>query len=70
MLDAYFGSRTSQVLRRLERRGLVERVAHMPEEGTHWVLTEDGRQQARELLVPFGARNGAAEDAPSPGASA
>ncbi len=56
MLDAYFGGRTGHVLRRLQRRGLVERVEHMPEEGAHWVLTEGGREQARELLVPFGTR--------------
>jgi manganese/zinc/iron transport system permease protein len=57
MLDAYFGGRTDHVLRRLERRGLVERVRHMPEEGAHWVLTDGGRRQARELLVPFGERD-------------
>ena len=57
MLDAYFGSRTGPVLRRLERRGLVTQVVHMPEEGAHWVLTDTGRRQARELLVPFGERS-------------
>ena len=56
MIDAYFGGRTAHVLRRLERRGLVERVEHMPEEGAHWVLTDLGRRQAQELLVPFGER--------------
>ena len=56
MLDAYFGRRSAHVLRRLERRGLVERVRHMPEEGTHWVLTGTGLEQARELLQPFGER--------------
>jgi manganese/zinc/iron transport system permease protein len=56
MIDAYFGGRTAHVLRRLERRGLVHRVQHMPEEGAHWVLTEGGRDQARALLAPFGAR--------------
>jgi len=56
MLDAYFGTRTLGVLRRLERRGLVERASHMPEEGVHWVLTTAGCDQARELLVPFGTR--------------
>ena len=62
MLDAYFGSRTGHVLRRLERRGLVARVTHMPEEGAHWVLTESGRRQARELLVPFGERRSGAQE--------
>ena len=56
MLDAYFGRRSAHVLRRLERRGLVERVRHMPEEGTHWVLTDVGQEQARTLLQPFGER--------------
>jgi len=56
MLDTYFGGRTGDVLRRLRRRGLVERVDHMPEEGAHWVLTPAGQAQARELLVPFGGR--------------
>jgi manganese/zinc/iron transport system permease protein len=61
MLDAYFGNRTGHVLRRLERRGLVARVSHMPEEGAHWVLTDAGRQQAVELLAPYGERRGGAE---------
>jgi manganese/zinc/iron transport system permease protein len=61
MLDAYFGARTAHVLRRLERRGLVSRAHHMPEEGTHWVLTDEGRQQARALLVPFGERDPAVD---------
>jgi manganese/zinc/iron transport system permease protein len=56
MLDTYFGRPTGDVLRRLRRRGLVERVEHMPEEGAHWVLTPAGQAQARELLVPFGDR--------------
>jgi manganese/zinc/iron transport system permease protein len=63
MLDAYVGGRTGHVLRRLERRGLVSRARHMPEEGTHWVLTADGLQQARELVTPFGERGAAANGA-------
>jgi manganese/zinc/iron transport system permease protein len=58
MLDTYFGGPTGHVLRRLRRRGLVERVDHMPEEGAHWVLTPTGQAQARELQVPFGKRPG------------
>jgi manganese/zinc/iron transport system permease protein len=61
MLDAYFGNRTGHVLRRLERRGLVARVSHMPEEGAHWVLTDAGRQQASDLLAPYGERRRGAE---------
>lgn len=56
MLDAYFGARTAGVLRRLERRGLVEQVSHMPEEGVHWVLTDLGSAQARDLRSPFDRR--------------
>ena len=58
MLDAYFGARSVAVLRRLERRGLVERVTHMPEEGIHWVLTDLGCAQARDLRAPFDRRDG------------
>jgi len=56
MLDTYFGGPTGHVLRRLRRRGLVERVEHMPEEGAHWVLTPAGQSQARALQAPFGDR--------------
>jgi manganese/zinc/iron transport system permease protein len=75
MLDAYFGGRTAHVLRRLQRRGLVERVEHMPEEGAHWLLTDAGLQQARALLEPFGTRPvdasaGAASAADAPAAEA
>lgn len=63
MLDAYFGARSAAVLRRLERRGLVERVSHMPEEGVHWVLTDLGCEQARGLRTPFDRRERAGEGA-------
>jgi manganese/zinc/iron transport system permease protein len=56
MLDTYFGGPTGHVLRRLRRRGLVEQVEHMPEEGAHWVLTNAGRQHARDLQAPYGDR--------------
>jgi manganese/zinc/iron transport system permease protein len=57
MLDTYFGGGTGHVLRRLRRRGLVERVDHMPQEGAHWVLTDAGRRAAEELGTPFGQRD-------------
>ncbi|MBZ8134272.1 metal ABC transporter permease [Afifella sp. IM 167] len=50
MLDAYHGLGTGAVLSRLEGRGLVRRTTHMPQEGPHWELTEEGRAQARESL--------------------
>jgi manganese/zinc/iron transport system permease protein len=56
MLDTYFGGSTGHVLRRLKRRGLVEQVEHMPEEGAHWVLTPAGRDHARDLQAPYGDR--------------
>ena len=54
MLDTYFGGGSAPVLRRLRRRGLVERVEHMPGEGAHWVLTDAGRRAAEQLQTPFG----------------
>lgn len=42
MLDATVGHPTGRTLRTLERRGLVERVRHRPEEGRHWRLLDAG----------------------------
>ncbi|MDN3519480.1 metal ABC transporter permease [Aquisalimonas lutea] len=50
MLDSFHGTRTQRALRQLQRRGLVEPVAHMPGEGRHWVLTEAGRREAERVL--------------------
>ena len=50
MLDSFYGVRTRWILRRLEQRGLVAPVAHMPQEGPHWALTEAGRDEARRVL--------------------
>ncbi|MFP4125681.1 MAG: metal ABC transporter permease [Alphaproteobacteria bacterium] len=46
-LDTFHGLDTRAALGRLERRGLVERVDHMPDEGPHWELTDAGRREAR-----------------------
>lgn len=54
MIDALFGTRTRQVLRRLQRRGLVDSGKHMPEEGPHWALTPAGRHHLRELSAQVG----------------
>jgi manganese/zinc/iron transport system permease protein len=51
MLNAYHGTGTASSLRRLERRGMVRRVEHMPEEGAHWRLTESGQGEAERLLA-------------------
>lgn len=46
MLNVYHGAGTGASLRRLERRGMVRRVEHMPEEGVHWRITDRGHDQA------------------------
>jgi manganese/zinc/iron transport system permease protein len=58
MVNAYYGLGTEGTLRRLEERGLVERVAHMPAEGAHWELTDAGRSEAERVLGDLGARPG------------
>ncbi|MEM7042155.1 MAG: metal ABC transporter permease [Pseudomonadota bacterium] len=56
MLDTYHGLRTRRTLRRLERRGLVTEVSHMPNEGRHWELTEAGIEEARRVLDRLGMK--------------
>lgn len=51
MLDGLYGVRTQRILRRLEQRGLVEAVEHMPGEGRHWTLTATGREEAERVLA-------------------
>lgn len=51
MLDSLYGVRTRRTLRRLEQRGLVESVQHMPGEGRHWTLTPAGREEAERVLA-------------------
>jgi manganese/zinc/iron transport system permease protein len=51
-LDSFHGLDTRAVLDRLERRGLVERVDHMPDEGPHWELTAEGRREVRRTRDP------------------
>ena len=46
MLDTYHGVGTRRALARLARLGMVRRVAHMPDEGPHWALTEAGHRRA------------------------
>lgn len=50
MLDSFFGLGTRRAMRRLEKRGLVVPVRHMPTEGPHWMLTEAGRDAACRSL--------------------
>jgi manganese/zinc/iron transport system permease protein len=49
-LDTFHGLDTHEVLERLERRGLVRRTEHMPDERLHWTLTAEGRAEARAVL--------------------
>ena len=49
MVNAFHGLDTAGTLARLERRGLVVRVPHMPDEGEHWELTEAGRLEAERM---------------------
>jgi manganese/zinc/iron transport system permease protein len=60
MVNAYYGVGTEATLQRLEERGLVERVRHMPEEGAHWELTDAGRSEAEQVLRDLGDRSGGA----------
>jgi manganese/zinc/iron transport system permease protein len=46
MLRTYHGPGTIASLLRLQRRGMVRKVPHMPEEGVHWQLTESGQREA------------------------
>lgn len=50
MISAYHGVGAGWTLARLERHGLVRRVAHMPEEGPHWELTAGGHTEAERIL--------------------
>ncbi len=54
MIDAYHGLRTRRTLKRLERRGLIVPLVHMPSEGRHWELTEAGILEARRVLDHLG----------------
>ncbi len=50
MVNAYYGVGTEAILGRLERRGFIKSVPHMPEEGPHWELTAGGRAEAERIL--------------------
>jgi len=58
MLDAYFGTPTAGLLRDLEQRGWVRRVAHRPEEGVHWALTDAGAEEAGRVPTEAGPEEG------------
>jgi manganese/zinc/iron transport system permease protein len=51
MLTSYYQTSVSRELARLGQEGFVVPSKHMPEEGSHWVLTNQGRQEARRILA-------------------
>ncbi|MEM7736986.1 MAG: metal ABC transporter permease [Deinococcota bacterium] len=51
MLTSYYQTNVSQELARLGQEGFIVPSKHMPEEGSHWVLTDHGRQEARRILA-------------------
>ncbi|TCD14961.1 metal ABC transporter permease [Oricola cellulosilytica] len=54
MVDAYHGVGTTPVLKRLQARGLVEPVTHIPETTPHWTLTQAGIEEAESILTNLG----------------
>ena len=56
MIDAYHGLGTRRTLKRLERRGLITPVTHMPSEGHHWELTPAGIEEAERVLDHLGLK--------------
>ncbi len=56
MVNAYYGVGTEATLAKLQRRGLVKSVPHMPEEGVHWELTAAGRSEAERILKDLNAQ--------------
>lgn len=51
-VDAYHGTPSQLALADLAEQGYVRPCAHMPEEGRHWTLTEDGVRHAETRLQP------------------
>lgn len=56
MLNAYHGRQTASSLEALDRRGLVKRAEHMPEEGAHWELTDAGHREAQRVRLELDSR--------------
>lgn len=57
MMNTYYGTGTEAILTELQRRGLVRREQHMPEEGVHWELTPAGRAEAESVLRSYQPEN-------------
>ncbi len=50
MINTYYQSNMTRTLERLKKEGFVARNTHMPEEGSHWSLTDKGRLEAKHIL--------------------
>ncbi len=50
MINTYYRSNMTRTLERLKKEGFVARNTHMPEEGSHWSLTDKGRLKAKHIL--------------------
>ncbi len=57
MLQSYYGVNVKQVLHKLTAQGYVQPSQHMQNEGQHWILTEEGYQQAQNVLAQLGKRD-------------
>lgn len=53
-VDTYHGIGTQAALAKLQRRGLVQSVPHMPQEAVHWELTPAGIAEAERILAGLG----------------
>jgi len=50
MIDTLFRTKTRPIIDQLESRGWLQPVEHMAEEGLHWALTSDGRDEAERFM--------------------
>jgi manganese/zinc/iron transport system permease protein len=57
MLTSYYGVNVRQVLNELDTQGYVQPSQHMQGEGQHWVLTQQGYEQARNVLAQMSVQN-------------
>jgi manganese/zinc/iron transport system permease protein len=56
MLKSYYGVNVKQVLGELVSQGYAQPSQHVPGEGQHWVLTEQGYEEAKAILSSLGQR--------------
>jgi manganese/zinc/iron transport system permease protein len=56
MLKSYYGVNVKQVLGELVSEGYAQPSQHVPGEGKHWVLTEQGYEEAQTILSGLGQR--------------